>query len=114
MIDDNELWSVEVNKQDILGSIERKVYETLAKYHLKGDELLGIALGPNEFNALRYQLSQFQRQPDISMISSRQISVFGRPVFCCAHIGITLLFDERWDVAIAEARKYLSTEGLDA
>lgn len=116
-IDESELWSVEVNKADIIGSIERKILDFRTRYHCRREEIKAIALGPNEFNALRFQLREHYPRlllGDTLLAGSDELKVFDIPVYCSARIGIELLVQGVWHVKIEEARKHLSLEGLDA
>lgn len=118
-IDDKELWSVEVKAEDVISAVTSKIYYYISEYNIRREDIAGIALGPNEFNALRLQLSKTQRfhlleQTFKSLPSPGDFLFQDKPVFCAPRVGIQILVKGRWDIQISEARKYLSLEGLDS
>jgi hypothetical protein len=118
-IDDNELWSVEVKAEDVVSAVTSKIHQYISDYHIRREDIAGIALGPNEFNALRIQLMKTQRfhfleQTFKGLPNPDEFLFQGKPVFCAPRVGIQILVKGRWDIQITEARKYLSLEGLDS
>lgn len=117
-IDDEEIWSVQVKKEDVASAIRQKVYEYMGTYAIRREDIKGIALGPNEFNALRLQMAQMQmfwdRRQDLHLPNATEFKFDDFYIYCAPRTGVQILLDGRWDIQIAEARKYLSLEGLDA
>lgn len=118
-IDDRELWSVEVKAEDVVSAITSKIYYYISEYHIRREDIAGIALGPNEYNALRIQLMLTQRfyfsNQTFEQLPNPDSFLFqDKPVFCAPRVGIQILVKNRWDIQITEARKYLSLEGLDS
>jgi len=89
----------------------------MTQYHIRREEIKGIALGPNEFNALRVQLMRTQRCPwgDVERLANAtELQFEGFCIYCAPRVGVQVLLDGRWDVQVSEARKYFSLEGLDS
>lgn len=112
MNNDEIQWSVEVDRADIVGSVQHRVYALMAKNHLKESDIKAVALGPNEFNALRFQMCKQQRLPDISLANPTEMKLMWMNVYCMGRPGIELLVDSAWHVQIAECRKHLDVNFL--
>ena len=118
-IDDQELWSVEVKAEDVISAITSKIYHYIEEYRIRREDIRAIALGPNEFNALRLRLMSprrffYHKSITGSLPNPEDVMFQNIPVHCAPRLGVQILLNGRWDVQIAEARKFLSLEGLDS
>ncbi len=110
--------SVEIKIEGILSSLERRLNQLIYEHGIREDMIKAVALGPNEFNSLKVEMSEkFRlRDPDMDLRlkCATEMKFHNMPVLCMGRHGIEFLVDEAWYIQIKEVRKHLVLEGLDS